>query len=100
MLAPMYAVVRDTPSSWEDYRLLSSELGTDLPDGLLIRVAGRTSEGVRAIEIWRNRDDLSRYEREQLRTARGRAPPPLAPETVRTLAVEHVVQRTNEKEES
>jgi hypothetical protein len=96
----MYAVVRDTPSSWEDYRLLAAELGTDVPDGLLIRVAGRTPEGVRAIEIWRDRAELDRFERNRLRAAQGRVPAPLAPETVRTLAVEHVVQRTNEKEES
>jgi hypothetical protein len=100
MLAPMYAVVRDTPSSWEEYRLPAAELGTDVPDGLLIRVAGRTAEGVRAIEIWRGRDELDRFEREQLSPAQGRVPAPLAPETVRTLAVEHFVQWTNEKEES
>jgi hypothetical protein len=95
----MYAVVRDTPLSWEDYRLLAADLGTDVPEGLLIWVAGRTAEGVRAIEIWRGREELDRYEREQLRRSRARVPVPLAPETVRTLAVEHVVQRTNEKEE-
>jgi hypothetical protein len=96
----MYAVVRDTPQSWEEFLRLEAELGADVPDGLVIRVAGRTAEGVRAIEIWRDEGELDRYERERLRPAQGRVPAPLAPETVRTLAVEHVFDRAHQEEES
>jgi hypothetical protein len=42
-----YAVVEDIALSWPDYR---PEEGC--PPGLLMRVAGPTDEGVRAIEIW------------------------------------------------
>jgi hypothetical protein len=98
MLAAMFAVVRDTPMSWEGYRQLEAELGTDAPEGLVIRVAGRTPEGVRAIEIWQSDVEFDRFELERLRPARARIPAPLAAETVRALAVEHVLRPTNEEE--
>jgi hypothetical protein len=88
----MYAVVRDTPLSWDDYRLIAIELGADVPEGLLIKVAGRTAEGVRVIELWRDRDHFARYDRELLDAARARTPSPLVAETVRELVVEHLLQ--------
>jgi hypothetical protein len=95
----MYAVVRDTPLSWQDYRLLMAELDADLPDGLLIWLAGRHRRrraGDR--DLARPRRARS-YEREQLQPSRDRVPALLAPETVRTLDVEHVVQRNKQEEE-
>jgi hypothetical protein len=85
-----HALVRDTATSWEDYRRLAAELGDEVPDGLLIGVAGRTAEGVREIEVWASRDALVRYERDRLRPAERRAPRPLRRPTVRELTVERV----------
>ena len=93
----MYAIVRDTPLSWEHYRLLASELGNDAPEGLLIRVAGRTVEGVRVIELWKSREALQRYERELLRPAQQLVPAPLGSEAVRELVVEHVLRPRSER---
>jgi hypothetical protein len=88
-----HAIVRDTATSWEDYRGLAAELGEEVPEGLLIHVAGRTAEGVREIEVWVSRAALARFERERLRPAERRAPRPLRRPTVRELAVEHVLTK-------
>jgi len=86
-----YAIVRDTATSWEDYRRLAAELGDDVPAGLLIHVAGRTAEGVREIEVWSSRGALERYQRERLRPAERRFSRPLRQPTVRELDVERVL---------
>jgi hypothetical protein len=80
-----YAVVEDIPVSWHEY------LPDDVPrDGLILRVAGPTDEGVRAIEIWdseeawrRSQDDsrvptatAGSSTRRELRVAHLSAPPP------------------------
>jgi len=57
-----------------------------------IKVAGRTAEGVRVIELWRDRDHFARYDHELLGAARARTPSPLVAETVRELVVEHLLQ--------
>lgn len=76
-----YAIVRDTPATWEDYRVVNA---ADLPRGLLLRFAGPTPEGIREIELWRRRRDLERFEAE---------PRPVGPcePVVRLLVVRHVV---------
>jgi hypothetical protein len=91
-----HAVVRDTAESWEDYRRLAAELGGEVPEGLLIHVAGRTAEGVREIEVWVSREALARYERERLGPAEQRAPRPVRQPIVRELAVEHVLSKKEE----
>jgi hypothetical protein len=92
-----YAIVRDTPSSWDDYRRLAVELGAELPSGLLIHVAGPTSEGVREIEIWRSQQDLERFERDRLRPALARITRLLRDPIVRELVVKHLVQESTDK---
>jgi hypothetical protein len=87
----LYAIVRDTPSSWEDYRRLAAELGDELPAGLVLHVAGRTGEGVRVIEVWRSRSALELFERDRLRPAEQRSPAPLRDPVVRALVIEHVL---------
>jgi hypothetical protein len=85
----LHAVVRDTPLSWADYRRLAEEDG-EPPDGLLIRLAGRTAEGVRVIEVWSSPTALEHYEASG---ARDRRPDELLGRpTVRNLLVEHVVR--------
>ena len=87
-----YAIVRDTPASWEHYRGLLRELGKSVPKGLLIQVAGPTAEGVREIEVWRSRSDHERYERQRLARTRGGDTAPVRDPTVRELAVRHLVR--------
>ena len=84
-----YAIVRDTPASWEDYRLETADLREEPPEGLLIRVAGPTPEGVRVIEIWRSREELERFA--------VRPGVTLGPATVRELAVAYLLH-PNRKE--
>jgi hypothetical protein len=86
-----YAIVRDTPASWEHYRGLLRELGKSVPKGLLIQVAGPTAEGVREIEIWCSRPDHERYEQQRLARTRGDAAPVREP-TVRELTVRHLLR--------
>ena len=83
------AIVRDTPASWEDYRLETADLLGESPEGLLIRVAGPTPEGVRVIEIWRSREELERFALQPGPTRR--------PATVRELAVAYLLH-PNRKE--
>jgi hypothetical protein len=86
-----HAIVRDTATSWEQYRQLIGELGEAVPRGLLIRAAGPTPEGVREIEVWRSRSDLERYERGRLARAAARTTRPLREPIVRELTVRHLV---------
>ena len=87
-----YAVVEDLPLSWHEYR------PDDVPcEGLILRVAGPTDEGVRAIEIWgseeawrRSHDDdrvasatPSPSTRRELRVACISAPYPKNPPTTK-----------------
>ena len=81
-----YAIVRDIPTNWEDYRQATLRSSRGVPRGLLIHVAGRTSEGVREIEVWSSHGDVARYERRRAR--HGDATP-----TTRELDVELVVLR-------
>jgi hypothetical protein len=75
-----YAIVKDVPASWADYRRDVVGWQGDALDGLLIRVAGPTAEGVRVIEIWRSKEQLEQ-------TAA-----PIASETVRELVVAYLLQ--------
>lgn len=53
----MFAVVRDTPWSWEDYRLLGTAPGTNVPRGPADQGSGRTAEGVPVLEAWHDHDN-------------------------------------------
>lgn len=86
-----FAIVRDTPSSWEHYREIVDGLDDDPPRGLLIRVAGPTDEGIREIEVWRSSDELERHDRD-----RGGLPAA----TVRSFAVKRVLRSIDQEEES
>lgn len=88
----MYAIVRDTPASWEDYRRVVAQLGDEPPEGLVLHVAGRTPEGVRVIEVWQSRTAYARFDRGRLRAAERRVPTPLRAPVVRTLAVSRAIR--------
>ena len=85
----LYAVVEDTPATWEHYeRLFAVE--RQVPPGLILHVAGRTDEGFRVIEVWRSRVDLERFRAER---PAARHAVELCPERrrVRELVVDHVL---------
>jgi hypothetical protein len=88
-----YASVRDTPSSWQDYRPPAAGSRDELPAGLLLHVAGPTDDGFRVIEVWSSHGAFERHERERRRWPPD-APAPLRPPTVRGLAVERLLLRT------
>jgi hypothetical protein len=87
----LHAIVRDTASTWEDYRAVAARLGDEPPPGLVLHVAGRTAEGVRVIEIWLSRAALEEYVRSRLRPAERAAPAPLRDPAVREVVVERAV---------
>jgi hypothetical protein len=81
-----YAVVQDVSASWEQYDTLRRALATDLPDGLVLHVAGPTEEGFRIIAIWESEEAAERF-RVRVEDAWRVAVPPV----YRPLLPEHVV---------
>lgn len=87
-----YAIVRDTPASWEDYLALVARSAGPAPAGLLLRLAGPTAEGIREIEVWRSAADAERFALAG-RPAAARALRQIREPIARSLVVEHVVDR-------
>jgi len=91
----LHAVVRDLALSWAEYAALVAARDGEVPDGLVIRAAGRTAEGVRVIEVWTSvqsaDSDTSAFD-----AAAPAATPPLCEPVVRTFAVEHLAHGGNE----
>ena len=82
-----YALVQDVPASWEDYRAFAEALGEDVPDGLILHVAGRTDEGFRIIAVWESREARERFD-SGLRVVERSG----AEATLRELEVEHLLR--------
>jgi hypothetical protein len=56
-----YALVQDTPATWDTYLEIAEDLGANRPEGLLVHAAGPTEEGFRMIGIWDSRDTWDRF---------------------------------------
>ena len=56
-----YAVVEDVPASWDAYLEQAETLGSSLPEGLLVHIAGPTDEGFRVIEVWESQAASERF---------------------------------------
>lgn len=95
-----FAIVRDTPSSWEHYREIVDGLDDDVPLGLLIHVAGPTDEGIREIEVWRSRDELERHEQDRDDLGEHQGPRRLPAAVVRSFVVKRVLRSIDQQEES
>jgi len=90
-----YAYVQDVAEGWEHYERLATALGDDIPDGLIVRVAGATSSGVRIIDVWESEEAWTRFRNERLRPAVRRlaGDASVEPSIFRGLRVRHVVRR-------
>lgn len=88
-----YAVVQDVPASWETYGRIADALGDEVPEGLLVHVAGRTDEGFRMIDVWESKDAWGRFRDGRLQPIVDRhvGGSPLHT-TFRELAIEHLVR--------
>jgi hypothetical protein len=87
-----FVVVHDIPVSWEQYEAIACALAEPVPDGLVLRVAGRTDEGVRIIDVWESEQAWRWFHSERLVPALAARNEPLRPEPVlRELRPEHVV---------
>jgi len=62
-----YAFVTDIPASWPRYEELAAALRDDVPEGLIVHVAGPTDEGVRIIDVWESEAAFQVFCRERLR---------------------------------
>jgi len=90
-----YAYVQDIAEDWEDYERLTAVLGDEVPEGLIVHVAGRTDSGFRIIDVWESREAWERFRDERLRPAARRAADDgaLEPPVFRDLQVRHVMRR-------
>jgi hypothetical protein len=85
-----YALVKDVPASWEQYRGMARSF-EHVPPGLLLHVAGPTDEGIRIIEVWESEVAWRRFAAD-LGSALGSVDPGVGPRTVvRDLRAAHLV---------
>ena len=68
-----WACVQDMSSSWEDYQRVSSEVGEEVPAGLIVHVAGPHNGGVRTIDVWESEEAHAKFAQERLMPAVSRA---------------------------
>jgi hypothetical protein len=88
-----YALVRDVPATWEDYRQVAAALGERAPEGLIVHVAGPTDEGFRMIDVWESREAWERFNSALLQPIVDRAVEQRRVEpTLRELKVEHLLK--------
>jgi hypothetical protein len=64
-----YAYVQDVAEEWENYERLAAALGDDVPEGLIVHVAGPTDSGFRIIDVWESQEAWERFRNERLRPA-------------------------------
>lgn len=88
-----YAVVQDLPVPWPAYERVAAAVGDELPDGLIVHVAGPTEAGVRIIDVWESREQFDRFRRERLLPAIERVTGGQGPESAfADLRVQHAMQ--------
>jgi len=90
-----YAYVQDVAEEWENYERLAVALGDDVPDGLIIHVAGPMDSGFRIIDVWESQEAWKRFRNEQLRPAIRRVAGDASVQRpiFRDLQVMHVIRR-------
>ena len=87
-----YALISDLPISWPTYEQVAATALTEIPDGLVLHVAGPTDEGVRVIDVWETENAFRAFERERLAPALDSRQPIEVPAPLRReLEVRHLV---------
>lgn len=90
-----WAFVQNMSNSWEDYQRVSSEVGEEVPAGLIVHVAGRHNGGVRIIDVWESEEAHAKFAQERLMPAVSRAmgeQGPRQPPAMETLDVQHTMK--------
>jgi hypothetical protein len=90
--AVSFAVIQDMAASWEQYEAIARPLEEPVSLDLVLRVAGRTDEGVRIIDVWESEDAWQLFRTERLLPALAARAQLVRPElVVRELHAQHVV---------
>lgn len=90
-----WAFVQNMSNSWEDYQRVSSEVGEEVPAGLIVHVAGPHNGGVRIIDVWESEEAHAKFAQERLMPAVSRAmgeQGPPQPPAMETLDVQHTMK--------
>jgi hypothetical protein len=61
-----YAMTQEIPVDWATFEKINAELGPETPDGLVVHVAGPSTNGVRMITVWQTKEAFDRFGEEQL----------------------------------
>lgn len=65
-----WAYVQDNPGTLEQYDQVAELLGDDVPEGLILHVAGAHGDGVfRVIDVWESEEAFMRFRESRLRSA-------------------------------
>jgi hypothetical protein len=86
-----YALVNDIPVTWATYEQVAAPALDELPDGLILHVAGPTDEGVRVIDVWDTEDAYQTFLTGRLQPLLARTPGSATAALFRDLDVHHIV---------
>jgi hypothetical protein len=64
-----HAYFYDVPSTPEMYRIITTEIGTDHPAGLISQLVVRHEQGLRHYGVWASREDWERFREDRVRPA-------------------------------
>lgn len=67
-----YAWVQNVPITMEIYRQIKTELGTEVPGGLIVHVVSQTEPGLRYLDVWESKEAWERFRDTRLHPAVGR----------------------------
>jgi hypothetical protein len=88
-----YAFIRDVPFNEKQYAEIRSEIGEEIPKGLVAHLAIRRSEGLRYIDVWDTQADWERFRDQRVSPAVQKMmsthsfPPPTGPLPVEIIEV-------------
>ncbi|MGS0683792.1 hypothetical protein ACVBEQ_01345 [Nakamurella sp. GG22] len=65
----MYAFYYDVPGTPEMYQLVSRQLGSERPDGLVVQLVTTTESGLRHLNVWQSREQWEQFRDGRVRPA-------------------------------
>ena len=67
-----YACAYEVPADEQLYQRVKAEIGTDMPEGLIVHLVVHSEAGLRHIGVWNSRSDWERFRDERVQPAVGR----------------------------
>lgn len=68
----MYAWTQEIPINMDIYRQIRTELGEEVPPGLVVHVVSVTENGLRYLDVWESEGSCNQFVEERLHPAIGR----------------------------